>query len=116
VIETDDAPWPVVDECYGHRTTKQRGDAEPTCPQCDGSHRHRWLAWHQAPQVAPGTSCVVQMSGPGLPVRCAQCGTRKCDDPVCTERRHHRGPHHGLDDSVRGIGEVHARDILKGQQ
>lgn len=103
-IEASAAPWPLVDECYGHQRAVRRGETDPTCPQCDGSHRHRWLAWHEAPQVAPGISCVAKMSGSGLPVRCAVCGGRKCDDPVCAERRHHDGPHLGFNDTVRQVG------------
>lgn len=97
-------PWPVVDECYGHELERRRGAANPTCLQCDGSHEHRWTAWHQAPQVAPGVSCVAKGSGSGIPVRCTLCGARKCDDPSCRERRHHTGPHLGFDDTLRPVG------------
>lgn len=90
-------PWPNVPECYGHRG----GDS---CRQCDGSHKHLWRAWHQVPEVAPGIALVGQSSGPGLPVRCADCGARKCDDPRCFERRHHRGPHLNFDGSLREVG------------
>jgi hypothetical protein len=91
------APWPIVGECYGH-------PAGGSCTQCDGSHPHRWKAWTGAPRVGAGTVVVGGTSGPGLPVRCVECGTRKCDAPVCAERRHHRGPHLGLDGSVREVG------------
>lgn len=83
------APWPVVGECYLHR---DGGD----CPQCDGSHQHVWASWPGCPDWIA--------TGPGVPVRCRTCGTRKCDDSNCIQRRHHREPHLGYDGTVRKVG------------
>lgn len=74
-------PWPVVSECHGHTDGQD-------CPQCDGSHEHRWKAWPDAPDVIK--------AGPGVPVRCITCGGRKCDMPACRLRRHHFGEDHDL--------------------
>lgn len=83
------APWPVVGECHLHRDGS-------TCPQCDGSHEHEWVAWPQAPSWIA--------SGGGVPVRCRVCGARKCDNANCTSRRHHRDPHIGYDGSILKVG------------
>lgn len=84
---TASAPWPIVGECFSsHRP-------DHSCPQCDGSHDHQWVAWHDAPQVSRGTSVTGGHSGPGLPVRCTVCGGRKCDMSACMLRRHHGGDH-----------------------
>lgn len=70
-------PWPDVMECHWPaRTLVEQGH---TCPQCDGSHDHEWVA---GPPVPSGT-----------PVRCKHCGGRKCDLSSCLLRRHHRGDH-----------------------
>lgn len=74
------APWPVVWECYYPAPSLVKQNH--TCPQCDGSHDHEWVAWHDAPEVAPG-----------IPVRCRTCGGRKCDMPTCRLRRHHIEDH-----------------------
>jgi hypothetical protein len=82
------APWPVVNECHSQHVPGH------TCPQCDGSHEHRWIAWHAAPEVVSGiTEAGPLYAAPGVPVRCANCGTRNCDLSDCLLRRHHRGPH-----------------------
>lgn len=73
------APWPIVGECF----SKHR--AGHSCPQCDGSHEHVWVTWRWAPRAIK--------SGPGFPVRCRICGGRKCDQPACQLRRHHREEH-----------------------
>lgn len=85
------APWPVVGECYGDVSHPGK-----VCPQCDGSHEHRWLAWPEAPQSIK--------AGYGVPVRCTVCGGRKCDDALCMNRRHHSDPHTGYDGSIRKVG------------
>jgi len=97
-VDVTAPPWPVVGECYGHKLP------DDTCRQCDGSHGHQWMAWHEAPQVGRRTSVVGGQSGPGIPVRCTDCGGRKCDAAECMERRHHRGPHLGLTDHIREVG------------
>lgn len=80
---TSTAPWPVVPECFSdHRK-------HHTCPQCDGSHVHDWVAWRDPDPAVLGTST----HGETLPVRCRTCGARKCDRPACLLRRHHRGDH-----------------------
>ena len=82
------APWPLVNECHS------RHIADHVCPQCDGGHDHRWVAWHDAPEVAPGiTNAGPLYAAPGIPVRCTVCGGRKCDLPECRHPRHHYGPH-----------------------
>lgn len=78
MAETLTAPWPIVSECYGKATHKDGG----ACAQCNGSHEHVWVAWKDAPDARYG-----------VPVRCRICGTRKCDLPECSARRHHIGPH-----------------------
>lgn len=88
------APWPVVSECYGE--VSHRKDEQKSCPQCDGSHEHEWIAWHDRPD---------SFFGPyGVPVRCRVCGGRKCDHANCLNRRHHRDPHVGYDGSVEKVG------------
>lgn len=70
---------PDVPEC--HQTYRP----EHSCAQHDGSHVHAWVR------------CIVVTkmgTNPQEATRCKVCGARKCDSPVCTERRHHRGPHH----------------------
>ena len=65
------APWPIVNECHSwHRDGH-------SCPQCDGSHVHRWVAWDGLPGA----------------VRCRRCGGRKCDMDECRLIRHHLTPH-----------------------
>lgn len=69
---------PDVAEC--HRTY----DPSHSCAQHDGSHQHRWV-W-----------CAITNKGkhgPRWAWRCLDCGGRKCDMD-CSERRHHKGPHH----------------------
>lgn len=85
------APWPIVDECHGHKHGLG-------CAQCDGTHVHVWKAWKDAPhpEGAPGVSVVGGTSGSGVPVRCVTCGGRKCDTPACRLRRHHFGEDHDL--------------------
>lgn len=77
--DTTSAPWPVVDECHSSLRPNH------ACPQCDGSHVHVWVAWRDAPAQVTG--------GAGVPVRCRTCGGRKCDQPACRLRRHHREEH-----------------------
>lgn len=72
------APWPIVPECHTGRTP---------CPQCDGSHDHVWVAWHNPDPTVLG------YAGLAIPVRCTTCGARKCDTPACRLRRHHGEPH-----------------------
>jgi hypothetical protein len=68
------APWPLVGECFSaHR-------ADHACEQCHPTHVHKWKAWPNAPRWVT--------SGPGVPIRCARCGARKCDFDDCNERRH----------------------------
>lgn len=88
------APWPIVRECHYPAPSLVKQGHE--CPQCDGSHDHEWVAWHEAPHPAPdltGSSLVGKSSGPGIAVRCRVCGGRKCDLPSCLLRRHHGGNH-----------------------
>lgn len=85
-VNLSGAPWPLVGECHGHRGAAADWRAQ-TCPQCDGSHRHTWVAWKDYP--------LGRASGM-VPVRCRECGARKCDDPRCVLRRHHRQPHDRL--------------------
>jgi hypothetical protein len=100
---TDDRPFPNlvivgrdipdVMECHGHRGGPL---LEPrTCPQCDGSHDHAWV------------QCIVlDKAGTliGEATRCRICGGRKCDDHLCRERRHHRGPHIDWNGRLRRVG------------
>ena len=88
---TPDAPWPIVGECYW--PAQGLVDQNHTCGQCDGSHAHVWVAWHDAPGNRAGGSVVGGSSGPGLPVRCRVCGGRKCDTAACRLRRHHHDDH-----------------------
>lgn len=76
------APWPEVPEC--HWPAVSLVAAGHTCRQCDGSHEHEWVAWPDAPAAERGH---------GVPVRCRDCGGRKCDMAACRLRRHHRGDH-----------------------
>lgn len=88
------APWPIVNEC--HWPAPSLVKQNHSCPQCDGSHEHEWIAWHDAPHPASdptGSSLVGRTSGPGIPVRCRICGGRKCDIDACRLRRHHREEH-----------------------
>jgi len=90
--ETDvGAPWPIVSEC--HYPAPSLAAQGHQCPQCDGSHAHHWVAWHDAPQAFTGWSVTGKVGGPGLPVRCRVCGGRKCDMSSCLLRRHHGGDH-----------------------
>lgn len=77
------APWPVVAECYTHADGT-------TCRQCDGSHEHQWKAWN------PEHGHAIDTTTNGVPVRCVDCGARKCDMPACMLRRHHYGDDHAL--------------------
>lgn len=93
-----DPPWPVVGECHYPAPSLVRQNH--TCPQCDGSHDHEWVAWRDAPGIRPDlgeegerSRVVGKESGPGVPVRCRTCGGRKCDVNDCRARRHHAGPH-----------------------
>jgi len=83
------APWPVVEECYGHPRGQRRRDGRAGCEQCYGTHEHRWVEWLDY-REQDGRFTV---SGPGSPVRCETCGARKCDMPVCSLKRHHRSVH-----------------------
>ena len=85
------APWPIVGECHWPAPSLVRQGH--TCPQCDGSHEHEWVAWHDAPSNGAGGSVTGKSSGPGIPVRCRACGGRKCDVDNCRLRRHHREEH-----------------------
>lgn len=87
--QTAVAPWPVVSEC---RLARRLVDEDHECAQCDDSHPHRWIAWHEAPQ-RDGKSLVGNVLARGIAVRCTVCGGRKCDLPACLLRRHHIGPH-----------------------
>lgn len=80
-------PWPDVSECYYPAPSLVA--AGHTCPQCDGSHDHEWVAWHDVPHGAYKRDGKPR----GLPVRCRVCGGRKCDRPTCPLRRHHGGDH-----------------------
>ena len=96
------APWPTVGECYWPASSLVRAGHQ--CQQCDGSHDHQWVTWHDAPQTGVG-SVVCGHGGPGLPTRCTTCGGRKCDMTACWERRHHAGPHVNVDgDVIRTVG------------
>lgn len=90
-MNTAAPPFPVVNEC--HYPAPSLVAAGHSCPQCDGSHDHAWVAWKAAPGNGAGGSVVGGMSGPGLAVRCRICGGRKCDLPACLLRRHHGGDH-----------------------
>lgn len=80
------APWPVVNECHWPALTLVK--QQHTCSQCDGSHDHQWVGWHDV------DSKVTRFAdGAAVPVRCRICGGRKCDMPTCFLRRHHRGDH-----------------------
>ena len=76
------APWPIVGECHGHLVSLAAaiGEPPPRCAQCREDHEHRWAAWEDAPAWVS--------SGPGVPVRCQECGARKCDRDGCDQRRH----------------------------
>ena len=66
-----------------------------SCPQDDGSHQHEWVR------------CVVtnkRGERTGEAYRCRICGGRKCDMD-CNERRHHLGPHHQDDGTLRMVGK-----------
>ena len=86
-------PWPIVAECHGRAPS--RVAQGHSCAQCDGSHDHQWVAWHEAPRTGSdsGSTVVGKSSGPGIPVRCKVCGARKCDQPDCRLRRHHAEDH-----------------------
>lgn len=76
------APWPIVPECHSwHRPGH-------SCPQCDGSHEHRWAAW-----TIPTADNYRLAFTRGQAVRCRRCGARKCDVDGCVLMRHHRTPH-----------------------
>lgn len=71
--EREGQPWPEVPECFqpeGH-----------ICPQHNPRHEH---AWQAGKPWRPGGS---------IPVRCIECGGRKCDMPRCIRIRHHREDH-----------------------
>ncbi len=88
------APWPIVQECYGHNPNSAASrhlHPKPTCPQCDGSHEHVWV------QGLVGTDTHYDEA-----TRCLICGGRKCD--FCSSRRHHEDPHILGGGTFRAIG------------
>jgi hypothetical protein len=90
MTEQPTPPWPIVSECF-NTASHQDGS---TCPQCDGSHDHVWVAWKAAP-------CPPYF---GTPVRCRACGARKCDRTQCTGRRHHVDAHTLFSGAIEPIG------------
>jgi ribosomal protein L32 len=68
------APWPIVGECHSYWRTHH------VCQQCHPTHQHRFVAWKSAPSWVA--------VGPGVPVRCRECGARKCDNADCDLVRH----------------------------
>lgn len=73
------APWPVVGECFSSAVEAHE------CPQCAWEHEHKWVAWTnpRGPEWPPNA----------VPIRCAKCGGRKCDQDDCPERRHSHTHH-----------------------